>query len=42
MSVVSHDEWLEARKQLLFREKEFTRARDELSRARQALTWEPV
>ena len=42
MSVVGHDEWLEARKQLLAREKEFTRARDELTRQRQALPWEPV
>jgi predicted dithiol-disulfide oxidoreductase (DUF899 family) len=42
VSVASHGEWLEARKQLLAREKEFTRARDELSRARQELPWEPV
>ena len=42
MSVVGHDEWLEARKQLLAKEKEFTRARDELTRRRQALPWEPV
>jgi len=42
VSVVGHDEWLEARKQLLAREKEFTRARDELTRQRQALPWEPV
>ena len=42
MSVVGHDEWLEARKQLLAKEKEFTRARDELTRQRQALPWEPV
>jgi predicted dithiol-disulfide oxidoreductase (DUF899 family) len=42
VSVVTHDEWLQARRDLLVREKEFTRARDELSRARQALPWEPV
>jgi predicted dithiol-disulfide oxidoreductase (DUF899 family) len=42
VSVVGHDEWLEARKQLLAKEKEFTRARDELTRQRQALPWESV
>jgi predicted dithiol-disulfide oxidoreductase (DUF899 family) len=42
VSVVAHDEWLEAREQLLAKEKEFTRARDELTRQRQALPWEPV
>jgi predicted dithiol-disulfide oxidoreductase (DUF899 family) len=42
VSVVGHDEWLEARKQLLAKEKEFTRARDELTRQRQALPREPV
>ena len=42
MNVVGHDEWVEARKGLLAKEKEFTRARDELTRARQALPWEPV
>jgi predicted dithiol-disulfide oxidoreductase (DUF899 family) len=42
VSVVGHDEWLEARKQLLAKEKQFTRARDELTRQRQALPWEPV
>lgn len=40
--VVSHDEWVEARKALLEREKEFTRRRDELSREQQALPWEAV
>ena len=39
---VSRDEWLDARKNLLAREKEFTRARDELSRARRELPWERV
>ena len=42
MSVVSHEEWLEARRELLAKEKEFTRARDELTRQRQALPWEAV
>jgi len=42
VSIVGHDEWREARKQLLAKEKEFTRARDELTRQRQALPWEPV
>ena len=36
MSVVAHDEWLEARKQLLAKEKELTRARGEVTRAGQA------
>jgi predicted dithiol-disulfide oxidoreductase (DUF899 family) len=40
--VVSHDEWLEARKQLLADEKEFTRLRDRLSQRRRDLPWEPV
>ncbi len=34
---VSRDEWLEARKAHLVREKEFTRLRDQLTRERQAL-----
>jgi predicted dithiol-disulfide oxidoreductase (DUF899 family) len=37
--VVSRDEWLEARKQLLVKEKELTRLRDRLSAERQALPW---
>jgi len=37
--VVSQAEWLEARKDLLAKEKEFTRLRDELSRQRRALPW---
>ena len=37
--VVSKDEWLEARKRLLAKEKEFTRLRDELSAERRALPW---
>jgi predicted dithiol-disulfide oxidoreductase (DUF899 family) len=40
--IVSHEEWVSARKQLLFQEKEFTRARDELSRQRRELPWERV
>jgi predicted dithiol-disulfide oxidoreductase (DUF899 family) len=35
--LVSRDEWLEQRKALLIKEKEFTRARDQLSRQRRAL-----
>ena len=37
--VVSSGAWLEARKQLLAKEKEFTRLRDELSQARRDLPW---
>ena len=40
--IVSHDDWVAARKRLLEKEKEFTRARDALSRERQALPWERV
>ena len=40
--VVSSDEWLDARKVLLAKEKEFTRLRDQLSQARRALPWEKV
>lgn len=40
--VVSHEEWLEARRQLLAREKEFTRERDRLSQERRELPWERV
>jgi predicted dithiol-disulfide oxidoreductase (DUF899 family) len=42
MRVVEHDEWLAQRKQLLTKEKEFTRLRDELSRERRDLPWERV
>jgi predicted dithiol-disulfide oxidoreductase (DUF899 family) len=38
-AIVSQDEWLTARKALLAREKEFTRARDVLSTERRALPW---
>jgi predicted dithiol-disulfide oxidoreductase (DUF899 family) len=37
--VVSRQQWIEARTQLLAREKQFTRERDELSAARRALPW---
>jgi predicted dithiol-disulfide oxidoreductase (DUF899 family) len=40
--VVSHAEWIEARKALLAREKQFTRLREELSAQRRALPWERV
>jgi predicted dithiol-disulfide oxidoreductase (DUF899 family) len=41
-SVVSHAQWLSARKDFLAKEKEFTRLRDELSRQRRELPWEKV
>ncbi len=37
--IASHQEWLEARRDLLDREKAHTRARDALSAARRALPW---
>jgi len=40
--VVSQAEWLAARKELLSKEKEFTRLRDELSQQRRELPWEKV
>ena len=40
--VVSHEEWIEARRQHLAREKELTRLRDQLSQERRALPWEKV
>jgi predicted dithiol-disulfide oxidoreductase (DUF899 family) len=40
--VVSHDEWLSARRTLLQKEKEFTRQGDELSRQVRELPWEAV
>ena len=40
--VVSHDDWVLARKQLLAREKDFNRLRDQLSADRRALPWERV
>ncbi len=38
-AIVSEQQWLEARKALLAKEKEFSRARDELNRQRRALPW---
>ena len=40
--VVSQGDWLVARKELLVKEKEFSRLRDELSRRRRDLPWEKV
>jgi len=40
--VVSQEQWTEARKALLAKEKEFTRQRDELSRQRRELPWTKV
>jgi predicted dithiol-disulfide oxidoreductase (DUF899 family) len=37
--VVSPKEWLAARKQLLIKEKKFSKARDEMARQRRALPW---
>ena len=41
-TVVSHADWLTARKELLQKEKELTRQRDELTRQRLQLPWEKV
>ena len=40
--IVSHDEWLRARLELLATEKELTRQRDTLTRRRMAMPWERV
>jgi predicted dithiol-disulfide oxidoreductase (DUF899 family) len=40
--VVTRDEWVEARKKHLAKEKEFTRLRDQLSRERREIPWELV
>ncbi len=40
--VVSHEEWIEARRGHLAREKEFTRLRDQLSQERRELPWVKV
>jgi len=40
--IVLHEQWIEARKALLAREKEFTKARDALSATRRDLPWERV
>ena len=37
--IVSRDEWLAARRQLLIKEKELTRLRDAISAERRALPW---
>src|SRR5216684_5972726 len=41
-TIVSREEWREARKTHLAKEKEFTRLRDQLSAARRALPWVKV
>ena len=38
-AIVSKDEWVEARKRLLAKEKDFTRLREQLSAERRALPW---
>ena len=40
--VVSREDWLEERKALLDKEKEFTRLRDELAAERRRLPWELI
>jgi predicted dithiol-disulfide oxidoreductase (DUF899 family) len=40
--VVSRDEWIDARRQLLAKEKDFLLLRDDLSRERRELPWERV
>ena len=40
--VVSHDDWIDARLELLAAEKEFTRQRDALTCRRMAMPWERV
>ncbi|WPQ60712.1 thioredoxin family protein [Chitinophaga sancti] len=40
--IVSHAEWVEARKAFLVKEKEYTHLRDQLAKERQALPWEKV
>lgn len=40
--VVSHEQWLSERKELLIKEKAFTRQRDEMTAAQRALPWEKV
>jgi predicted dithiol-disulfide oxidoreductase (DUF899 family) len=41
-AVVGREDWLQARAELLAKEKAFTRARDELNRLRRELPWEAV
>ncbi|MEM8499867.1 MAG: DUF899 domain-containing protein [Pseudomonadota bacterium] len=38
-NIVSQDEWLKARKDLLVKEKAFTKAREEITAARMAMPW---
>jgi predicted dithiol-disulfide oxidoreductase (DUF899 family) len=40
--IVSHDEWIAARKAYLLEEKAFSKARDDLSKKRRELPWEKV
>jgi predicted dithiol-disulfide oxidoreductase (DUF899 family) len=40
--IVTHQQWLEARRRFLAKEKEFTRLRDQLARERRELPWERV
>ena len=40
--IVSHEDWLKARRELLAAEKDFTRQRDQLTRRRTAMPWERV
>lgn len=40
--VVSHEDWVSARQELLAKEKELTRLRDEVARRRRELPWERV
>jgi predicted dithiol-disulfide oxidoreductase (DUF899 family) len=40
--IVSRNDWIDARRAFLAKEKEFTKLRDELSRARRDLPWERV
>lgn len=40
--VASHADWLAARRELLAKEKEFSKLRDELSAARRELPWEKI
>ena len=41
-NIVSHQEWTEARRMLLAKEKEFTKERDRLTQMRRDLPWERV
>ena len=41
-TVVSHEQWVTARKELLAKEKQFSRLRDELSQQRRDLPWEKI